>query len=106
MPITNATAVAMNPTIRETRPPYIILVSISRPNMSVPNQCWIDGLVAPNSKFCASYPYGAIKGVSREVIIRMHKIANPKRARRFLLSFIQASFQSELEFSSIDEFIT
>jgi hypothetical protein len=47
-----------------------------------------------------------MKGVSREVTIRMHKIANPKRARRFLVSFIQASFQSELEFSSIDEFIT
>jgi hypothetical protein len=43
--------VAIKPTISETRPPYIMRVSISRPKISVPSQCSREGLWHPAAGF-------------------------------------------------------
>ena len=42
-PISIATTAAAKPTMSETRAPYIIRLSMSKPPSSSPSQCWDDG---------------------------------------------------------------
>ena len=40
----------VKPTASETRPPYMMRTQVSRPNSSVPSQCFADGICMRSDK--------------------------------------------------------